>query len=819
MGEERIVGMSPEALSGIRVVGLSNTIAGVRASQLLADFGAEVVEIEPVGGSPLRIDPAWPLWDRRKKSIELDLKAPEDLEVAGRLAAAADVVIDTFRPGVAERLGLGYEGLASRNPRLVYTSITGFGRQGPLADLQGYEPLALAKIGGLQAFGRMVERPGPAMPVIQYGSFSAAQTALHGTLAALYEREASGRGQWVETSVLQGLAAHDTFNWFVRVISEKFPGAFTRAAAVVDGVPSGGLAFRLVAGLTADGRWLQFSQTSEHLFRAFMRAVGLDWMFDDPKWCTLPDFEDVAQRVKYWEMLLEAIHSRTLAEWQAVFDDDPNVWGELYRHGIELLDHPQMIHDGWVMDVVEGSNPPMRQLAPMVKMSKTPGRSGTAPARNANAPELRARPAPAVPDSGTEEVSCRAPLEGVTVVELSLYYAAPFGATILGELGARVIKLEPLAGDQHRYMLPEFPETAAIKVLQGKESVAVDLATDEGRQIAYDIIARADAVLQSYRAGAAERLGVDPDRLMAVNPNLVYLTSPGYGSGGPCGHRPAYAPTIAAAAGMGWRNAAGTIPEDPGMSLDDMKANSMRLRAASSGFGHPDGFASLGVATALLLGLVARQRGAGGQTMKTSMLSTTAHALADDMIDYAGRWPAVSAGPDFYGLSALYRLYEAADGWIFLAAPTQREWTRFSAAIEDRVDIARDPRFATADERQRHNQELAEVLRRVFLDGAARAWEEMLRKADVGCVEVCSGPYEDWLLDPNGGRASGFVTETTHPLIGDHPRLAPLVRFSRSATRADAACLVGQHTRSVLSEFGYSNDRIDELAERGIIRC
>ena len=810
---------STDALSGIRVVGLSNTIAGVRVSQLLADFGAEVVEIEPVGGSPLRSDPAWPFWARGKKSIELDLKASEDLEVASRLAAGADVVIDTFRPGVADRLGLGYQALAPRNPRLVYTSITGFGRSGPLSGLQGYEALALAKIGGLEAFGRMVERPGPAMPVIQYGSFSAAQTALHGTLAALYERERSGRGQWVETSLLQGLAAHDTFNWFVRVISEQFPGAFTSAPAVVDGVPSGGLAFRLVAGLTADGRWLQFSQTSEHLFRAFMRSVDLEWMFADPEWSTVPEFEDVGRRVKYWEILLDAIHSRTLADWQMVFDADPNVWGELYRHGTELLDHPQMIHDEWVVDVADEGNGPMRQLAPMVKMSVTPGRVGSAPARNADDSELRARPEPAVPPSLQGNIPRRAPLEGVVVVELSLYYAAPFGATLLAELGARVIKLEPLAGDQHRYMLPDFPEAAGIKCLQGKESVAVDLATDEGRQIAYDIVARADIVLQSYRAGAAKRLGVDPDRLLEVNPSLVYLTSPGYGPGGPCGHRPAYAPTIAAGAGMAWRNAAETIPEDPNMSLDDIKENSMRLRAASSGFGHPDGFASLGVATALLLGLVARQRGAGGQAMNTSMLSTTAHALADDMIEYADRPPAPSAAPDFYGLSALYRLYETADGWIFLAAPSEREWARFRSAIAGCVDLADHPRFATGEDRRQHDKELAEVLSKVFRQDTARRWEEMLRAADVGCVEVGPGPYEAWLLDPDGGRASGFVTEATHPLIGEHPRLAPLVRFSRSATRADPGCLLGQHTRSVLREFGYSDDRIDELVERDIIRC
>ena len=307
--------MLSAGVAGIRVVGLSTTLVGARVSQLLADFGAEVIEIEPLGGSALRSDAAWPFWGRGKKSIELDLKSLDDCEVARRIIDGSDVLIETFRPRVAERLGFGYATLRTQNPRLVYVSITGFGRQGPFADLKGYEAIVTAKIGGLAASGRMVERPGPAFPVVQYATFSGAQTALHALLAALLKRERSGRGQWVEANLLQGLAAHDRFNWFVRVISERFPGAFVSTPTVADGVPSGGLSFRLRTALTADGRWLQFSQTTEHLFRAFMRAVELDWMFDDPEWHTVPDFEDVERRRAYWEMLLKAVRSRTLAQW------------------------------------------------------------------------------------------------------------------------------------------------------------------------------------------------------------------------------------------------------------------------------------------------------------------------------------------------------------------------------------------------------------------------------------------------------------------------------------------------------------------------
>src|ERR1700750_188504 len=126
-------------LGGIRVLDLSTSVTGFQASQVLADFGAEVVHVEPPGGSPLRDLPSYPCLARGKHSIVLDLKAPADRALARQLAEAADVLIETFRPGVAERLGLGYDALSEVNPGLVFTSITGFGRTGPYAGTKGYE--------------------------------------------------------------------------------------------------------------------------------------------------------------------------------------------------------------------------------------------------------------------------------------------------------------------------------------------------------------------------------------------------------------------------------------------------------------------------------------------------------------------------------------------------------------------------------------------------------------------------------------------------------------------------------------------------------
>ena len=185
------------------------------------------------------------------------------------LARDADVLIETFRPGVADRLGLGFERLAADNPRLVYASITGFGRTGPYAAVKGYEGLVMAKLGVNAAFRAMTRGSRPPFVDAPWCSFSASQTALHGILAALYERERSGLGQRVEANLVQGFAALDTWAWFLHLIAERWPDAYEAVAVFDDdGVPASPFPYMLLNPLTKDGRWLQFAQVRPHLFVA-----------------------------------------------------------------------------------------------------------------------------------------------------------------------------------------------------------------------------------------------------------------------------------------------------------------------------------------------------------------------------------------------------------------------------------------------------------------------------------------------------------------------------------------------------------------------
>jgi crotonobetainyl-CoA:carnitine CoA-transferase CaiB-like acyl-CoA transferase len=436
----------------------------------------------------------------------------------------------------------------------------------------------------------------------------------------------------------------------------------------------------------------------------------------------------------------------------------------------------------------------------------------------ARAAEARARASKARPrvEVRSPAPSPRPPLEGVSVLELGTFFAGPYGATLLADLGARVIKLEQLDGEPLRRLIP-FPEVGGVKVLMGKESVAVDVATPEGREIVLALARRVQLVLRSFRAGVAERLGLDAKSLLAVNPELVYLDAPGYGVDGPCGHRPAFAPTIAAGSGLAMRIAGPSVPERPDLSLEEIKQGGTRLFAAAAFIAQSDGFAALGVATALLLGLLARQNGAPGQRMLTTMLSTVAHALSEDMVRWPGRPPASASDAELFGLEALYRLYPTAEGWVFLAVTNAREWQALTAQAPFAA-LAEEPRFRDAASRRAHDAALATRLGEIFRTRPAADWERELVAVDVACVVSGEGPVEAAVTDPEGvARACGFVVEVEHPTLERHPRLVPAVRFSRSPCVAGAGPKLGQHTDLVLRELGYDEARIAELRAKGVI--
>jgi crotonobetainyl-CoA:carnitine CoA-transferase CaiB-like acyl-CoA transferase len=254
------------------------------------------------------------------------------------------------------------------------------------------------------------------------------------------------------------------------------------------------------------------------------------------------------------------------------------------------------------------------------------------------------------------------------------------------------------------------------------------------------------------------------------------------------------------------------------LTIKEIRANALRLSGAgTTEYAQADGISALTAASALALGLYIRDRTGVAQDMLTTMLTSTAHALADDMVQYTGRAATTTADSELFGYNARYRLYESSDGWIYLAAPAEREWTSICAALAADVDLSGDPRFVDEMTRVAHDDELARVLASVFSSQPGQHWEQLLLAHDVGCVVVATDPPEAVLQSQDFGRCSGLLVEVEHPTFGEHDRLTPLIAMSRSDTVAEPGVLLGQHTDSILAELGYDSAAIADLRERKIV--
>jgi crotonobetainyl-CoA:carnitine CoA-transferase CaiB-like acyl-CoA transferase len=808
-------------LADLVVLDLTGNVATAFTTVLLADLGAEVITVEPPFGCMVRGMRAAPFYLRGKKSVVLDLHDPSDLAVAVGLASGADVVIEAFGAGAADRLGVGYDELAETNPGLVYASITGFGHSGPFAHLKAYEAVVMAKTGSM--YGNLPGRAGAPVMTIPIGAtYSAALLAQQGIFVALHERAGHGHGQRVDATMGQGMLAHDPWSHFLRMLAARYPDAFTPVGAPSPDrpVPTTWLSFGLLNGYSKDGRWMQFAHATPRQFDAFLRVLGLAPLLETPEWRDAPNHQDTDVRDRWWTMMLEAIRTRTIDEWQAVFDTEPNVFAEIYRRHLELFEHPQIVHDHHAVTVDDAERGPVRQMGTLVQLSRTPpDPDRTMPGLDADGAELRARPTPKQLLPEGEPPVGRPPLEGITVVDLGTFYAGPFGSTMLADQGARVIKIEPIGGDPIRFQMP-MPESSAVRVTQGKESIAVDAFSEEGKKIVVELVKKADVVLHCYRGGVAERMGVDFDHIVEVNPEVIYHHGVGYGIDGPYCRRPAFAPTIAAGSGFAERSGGGGT-EGVELTIDEIKMASLRLAGVQSG--HPDGFAALGVGMALSLDVYLRDLGHGGQTSLTSMLSTMGHVMCDAMVDFAGAPAAPMTDPDSYGFSPQYRLYPAAeDGWVVLCAPTDHAWDKLVRSVPDdqrRRDLEGE-RFATAESRAASAAALVDVLTAMFVTRPALEWEALLSAAGVGCAAVApsNGALAVGMFDPGDvAEQCGWLTSVVHPLFDEHPRTTELVQLSRSGSVLGPGEQIGGHTKAILRELGYDEAAIEALRDAGIV--
>jgi crotonobetainyl-CoA:carnitine CoA-transferase CaiB-like acyl-CoA transferase len=780
------------AASGLRVLEVGSSTAAAIAGLVLADNGASVVKLEPPGGDALRAHPAFAFWARGKHSAVADLATPAGAARLRALAREADVLLLGLKPSAIDRFGLEHGALAQDNPRLVWCAITGFGTRGPLRELPAYDGLVSAKVGRAHEFSPLFDGKRPVYPVAPVGPHAAAMLALQGIFGALRERESTGRGQRIETSLVHGLAVYDMVYWW--------PGAPRQ-------VRTGDAPFiPYTVGRTADGVWLQFAQNGPRLFENFLRVVGLE-PGGAQRPVDAPSRDAVVELRAFRARAQERLGSKTWAEWQRIFAGEKEITVEPFLMPGDALSHPQLVAIG---DAIETGG--VRQLGTLIQQSATPAQAGDAP------PPLGSlgsggwpQPALAAPAARTAAAPRRGLLEGVTVLELATWIATPFAGAQLADLGARVIKIEPLEGDPMRA-----PRGVHLKMMQGKQSIALDLKHPEGREIVHRLVARADALTHNYRPGVPERLGIDWKTLSAINPRLVYLYGASYGSTGPMAYKAAFHVSAGALAGGARAQAGDARLPAPGArpSPDELARGSFLLEKANES--HPDFNAAVVVAASVALGLYARERSGTGQAFETRMMLSNCYVLSKDFVDFPGRAPRELPGPDLTGLSALYRLYPAAEGWVFLAAPAQRDFERLCAAA-DCAALARDPRFATADSRAKHDAELAAELSRVFAARSALAWEQALAPRGIGCVRASDQPSAGFILDHERGAELGWTAEVTESAFGAYKRYGPGVELAREAAAPGAAWRAGEHTRPILAELGYPVGEIERLLRERVV--
>jgi crotonobetainyl-CoA:carnitine CoA-transferase CaiB-like acyl-CoA transferase len=793
--------MAGPICSGLNVVEIgSGSIAASLAGMILADNGARVVKIEPPAGDALRAQSpsGFLVWNRGKESAVHDLRTEDGRASARALAERADVVLVGLSPGRAEAWGLGYDDLRAGNPRLVWCSITGFGPRGPYAKLKAYEGVVQAKTGAYSR-GIFAWRDGPIFSGAPTASTGAAHLAVSGILAALIVRETTGRGQRVDTSLVQGLIPFDYFGIYHVQLAAR---AAASGGSGPNTAPGGGMAAsRYSLSIpTKDGRWVALSPQQPHQAAALLRAIGLEWTLEEERFSHAPFFATAEDAQEWEDLLWERFRAQTWDELQPQLLSENDLPFELCGTSEEALDHPQVVANGEVVALDDPVVGVVREVGPLASFTRSPSViSRSAPRLGEHDGDL-VPSEPAGPSAAASTTMPKHALSGVTIVEFGYFYAMPFGNTLAASLGARVIKLEDANGDPMRHAFGG--DAGSAKVMEGKESLCVDLKSDEGRTIVHELVANADVFVLGFRPGVAERLGIDYETLSRINPRLVYVHAAGYGAAGPYSHRPVYANTALALAGNLVRHAGFWM--DPALSADfnvvEMQnVIAPRLRGPIDG----DSNAAQSACTALMLGLYHQRRTGVGQFLSTSMIGGNVYSYSDDAVTYEGKPALPASDPEQLGLHALYRLYPTADGWIFVAATNDKERAALATTLGIDLPDGDDARAA--------------VLAQAFMDRKAEECEEELSAAGVGCATVYPDGHPAFIATDPVMFETGLAAEIEHPLFGIIRRHGLPAMLSDTPGRIAAGCLRGEHTRTILEELGYRAEEIATLEARNVV--
>ena len=396
------------------------------------------------------------------------------------------------------------------------------------------------------------------------------------------------------------------------------------------------------------------------------------------------------------------------------------------------------------------------------------------------------------------------PMEGIKVLDLTRVLAGPWTTMSLADLGAEVWKIENIRGgdDTRAWSLPNYKgvSTYYLCANRGKQSIALDLKSPEGRAIVLELAARADVVVENFRAGTVDRLGIGYEALRKINPRIVYCSISGYGQTGPEATRPGYDFIMQAESGlMSITGEADGPPNRLGVAFTDVVAGM--------------------VATQSVLAALYQRRDTGeGQYIDVALLDSTLNLLINVGTAYLNAGVEAARYGNAHPTVVPYQLFTASDGPFALAVGNDRMFADFCHKVIARPDLAADPRFVTSHQRALHRQELLDMIQAIIATRSSAEWLAACLAADVPAGPVKSVAEA---LQAKSVVERGVVQTLDHPELGPISLIRPAQGLAAQQGRASKAPpLLGEDTRAVLRDvLGFDAAHIDRLVAGGVVAC
>ncbi len=799
-----------QALGGVKVLDLTQCVAGPYCTRLLAGFGADVVKVEVPGkGDPARMvgpflggqpgperSGLFLYLNNNKRSITLDLKSEAGRDAFRELIRDADIVFESFRPGVMDRLGLGYESLSSQNPGLVMTSVSNFGQTGPYRDYKLNHLIAWGMAGGHYVEG--VPRTRPVQPGGWITHYIAGLHAAAGAMTALYQRNETGHGQHVDVSIAESMLAASIYLAVVYSYHGLIYSRYGRNHLGIFPCRDGHIGLNLYAG----NHW--------ELTCAFF---GIPELLLDPRFETQQNVNDNLKEAR--EFFYDLVKDRDEEElfhagnaWRIPFGLIPTT--------ADILNLPQHAARAFFDEVTHPVIGKVTMPGAPFKMMGTPWQQGSpAPLLGEHNEAVLDRP-PAARDTipgrsslqTAEANKPRRPLDGIRVVDVTNSWAGPYATQFFAAMGAEVIKVETtkwidpwrlaaLVGEEERSW-DRSPLWNSVN--SNKLSLTLDLTHPEGVKVFKQLVAISDIVAENYTPRVMSNFGLDYEALKQVNPGIIMLSMPSYGMTGPWRDYPGFAHLFEQVSGLPQLTG---YPDGPPKMTDWAFAD---LVGGSNG------------RVALMMALLHRQMTGEGQFIDMSQVEACTCLLGDAIVEYSMNGRIRPRRGNRHPEMAPHGYYRCRgdDYWVALAVASDEEWRRFCGVIGD-PPWTKEARFADAASRRRNQEEMDMLIEAWTLRQDHYEVMNALQKAGVAAGAIPTGP--ELLADPHWKERGVFET-VDKALVGPHPypKAAPMKLSESLEEKRQPAPGLGEHNRYVLHDLlGLSEAAIESLAAADVI--